>query len=362
VQLVNTAPLPARVDASEVDGMAERIGMLTAKATFRFDLDGRVELETQRPFPLFADDEKTDLGLLPSDAEPRRDDAFEVIVLGHAHAPGGEPVERVTVALTVGSVRREIVVTGDRVWTRSEQGPGVSRPVPFERCPLTWAHAFGGSQPIQIDASSILDVSHPVNPHGRGFDAERWARGLANLRMPRGYPALPGGYRRALPNLEDPRARITRWDDEPEPACWATLPSTVLLPVRGYVPDPAGLGAAPALDISAHAAASAMAHYRAHPDWVIATPREAPGVRLENLTAGRAVVQFRLPSWRIVADYVLGERRGTRALDPLRLVLLPDERRFYVLYSMAFTFPFQPGEERAFRLRITEPWHPEAPR
>jgi hypothetical protein len=363
MQLVNTTPLPARVDASEVEGMEQRIGMLTAKATFRFDLDGRVQLETQRPFPLFADDVKTPLGLLPSDAEPRRDDAFEVVLLGHAYAKGGIPVEHVTAALTVGAVRREIIVTGDRVWTQTEQGPVISRPAPFEKRALTWAYAFGGSQPVQLDASSVIDVSHPANPHGRGFDAQRWVAGLAGgLRAQQGYPALPEGYRRALPNLEDPSARIARWDDEPEPVCWGTAPRDVLVGALRHAREHSH-GADSASDVpetwpDAIPPVDPL-FYRAHPDWVVPVPREAPLVRLENLTAERPVVEFRLPSVRLVGDYVVEGRRGARPLNPLLLVVLPDDRSLYLLYSTAFTFPFHPGDDRAFRLRIADGWYPE---
>src|SRR5215831_18332716 len=131
MQLINTTPIPARLEAAEVEDMPNRIGMLTAKATFRFALDGKVELETQKPFPLFSDDRPTPLGFLPSDAEPRRDQAFEVIFLGHAYAPEGRPTEYLPVSLTVGSVRREILVIGDRVWNQNGQNSAISRPTPF---------------------------------------------------------------------------------------------------------------------------------------------------------------------------------------------------------------------------------------
>jgi hypothetical protein len=46
---------------------------VSAKATYRFDLNGRVELETQEPLPLLMKDEPTPLGIIPSDFEARRD-------------------------------------------------------------------------------------------------------------------------------------------------------------------------------------------------------------------------------------------------------------------------------------------------
>ena len=366
MDLVNTTPLAARVDASEVEGIPHRIGLLVAKATFRFDLDGKVELDTQEPFPLFTEDKPTPFGLLPSDAEPRRDDRFEVILLGQAHAPEGRRVEQLNVALAVGACRREMSISGDRFWTQTEQGPSISRPQPFSKLPLTWNGAFGGKQPVKIDASSLFDVADPINPHGRGFDAERLARGLGPvLGSPAGYPVLPD-YRRSLPNLEDPQTRIARWEDEPEAVCWATQPRDVLVGAirahrtgaAGATPDvqtlqnPEVPNEVPDLDPS---------YYRAHPDWILKPPRQAPVIRLENLTAGKPKVQFRLPDMRVAADYVVEGRQGSRALNPLLLVLLPEEGRLYLLYATAFTFPFVAGDERSFRLRIADHWYPEEP-
>ena len=62
----------------------------------------------------------------------------------------------------------------------------------------------------------------------------------------------------------------------------------------------------------------------------------------------------------IVADYTINGRMGCRSLTPHMLVLLPDQRRFYVVYRLAFNFQFQPGDEREFRLRTEPQWFSEA--
>jgi hypothetical protein len=63
-----------------------------------------------------------------------------------------------------------------------------------------------------------------------------------------------------------------------------------------------------------------------------------------------------------VADYVLGGRSGTRELVPQLLMLLPEARRFYLVYRASFTMEVQPEIERAFRLRLAEGWsEPAAP-
>jgi hypothetical protein len=112
MQLLNQTPLAARVDTSELAKGDPRIGVLSAKATFRFDLSEPVDLVTPEPSPLFMQDEPSPLGLIPHDFEPRRNRALEGILLGHAHVPHARPTETMRVALSVGSHPRELVVTG----------------------------------------------------------------------------------------------------------------------------------------------------------------------------------------------------------------------------------------------------------
>jgi hypothetical protein len=57
-----------------------------------------------------------------------------------------------------------------------------------------------------------------------------------------------------------------------------------------------------------------------------------------------------------MADSELGSRQGARELEPHLLVLLPDERRFYLVYRHFFTFQAAPDERRSFRLRLAEGW------
>jgi hypothetical protein len=352
MRLVNQTAVPATLTTSDFEGSSQRIGLLTAKATFRFDEQGRVELETQDPFPLLAQDETTPLGDLPSDLQPRTDPALEVILLGHAYAPRERPMSALTVALTVGKVRRELLVFGDRSWAPDRKV--ISRPAPFTRMPLSYGRAFGGAVPLNLDRESVFDLCDTCNKHGLGFDAERMARQLGTLlKAPRGYPALPAGYVRRLPNLEDPRAPIARWEDAPVPCCWATVPIDVpLWAVRqarqNTKPPP------PPPEIKREM--PSVAHYRAHPDWVIPVPTAAPTIRLENLIPTVPLFEMSMPDFGVVADYIVNGRIGRRNLMPHTLVLLPDERRFYVVYRLPFNFQFQPGDDRELRLSTESRW------
>jgi len=369
MDLVNQLPVAASVRAAPVEGAPYRFGLVTAKATFRFDSSGRITQETQKPRPLLKTDEPTPFGLLPGDLQPRRDPAFEVMILGQAHAP--RPTPSLTVALAVGDVRRELRVSGERVWHGQGPQAAMTRPQPFERMPLTWDRAFGGSHPVYVDRESIIDVSHPINKYGKGFDVEAMARSIAqSWKAPAGFPVLPG-YQRALPNLEDPQKPVRSWDDSPEPTCWAPIPLEVPLRAgrladeqakrasrRGWPQaetDPLASIDGPPPDLEEN-------YLRAHPDWVIALPPAGALVRLENLHADAAVIEFRLPQLHLVADWSINGGTGRLPLAPQVLMLLPEENTFYIVFRASFMFDFERGKERCLRLRSEKGWFQPARR
>jgi hypothetical protein len=82
----------------------------------------------------------------------------------------------------------------------------------------------------------------------------------------------------------------------------------------------------------------------------------AARVRLENLLPDAPVVELALPCLRVIADYVVYGRQGERDLRPYALVLLPEERAFYLCYGTTFTFERGPANERALRLRTATGW------
>jgi hypothetical protein len=366
VELINQTPAVAELAMSTGRTDADpRIGLLTAKLTVQFDDRGNTAIDSQNPHPLYPDEQPTELGLLPSDAAQRRDGAFEVIINAAAHAPGGRPTEAMLVSAQVGAVVRYLQVSGDRAWIDAGGAPTISRPIPFLRMPLTFARAFGGTAETWVDADTALDVRDPLNHHGRGFDARAAAESLAaSLEAPPGFPVLSQELR-MLPNLEDPQRLITRPEDAPKPCCWSTVPrdigfSQIRQIERAQALIAAGGGALEALadNDALTDAALVELHHRAHPDWILERPPPARArVSLRGLSpAGVERVEFELPQVRVLADYVLGERRGSRELAPQMLVLLPEEWRLCLVFRMAFTAEVTPDMERCFRLRLEPGW------
>jgi hypothetical protein len=368
MEFTNTTPVPAKLLVAAPPGTASRIGIIVAKATFNFDQLGQIEIDTQAPLPLLDKDQETPLGILPSDSAARRGPRFEVILLGNAYPPR-RPASTTKVSLAVGQERRELMVFGDRFWTGSPPNRcAVTNPASFDKMPLVYERAFGGTVPVNIDQDTLVDIREPINPRGKGFDAGPQASGLCHsLRAPKGFPVLPRAPR-ALPNIEDPRNLISRWEDKPDPAGWGATPmDTAIAHFRFVRSESAKVmeaqkkGGYTAEKYKAEAAAQGKDDpdrwlYRAHPDWIIQRPVAGAIVAMENLLPEVRQIQFALPQLRIVADYTLSGRAGKRDLMPQLLVLLPEEKRFCLVYRAPFTFDPAQAEERAFRLRIEPGW------
>jgi hypothetical protein len=344
MELVNTTALPGRILTGSLFVPENRIGTVTAKATFRI-ADGRAELDTQDPVPLFDDDSETDLGILPNDLFPRRDAAFEVLVLGAAYGTAGASVRESRVEVSVGSARRALDILGSRVWESNGSATQISQPAAFTRMPITSANAFGGRTLVEVDREAFLEVSDLDNPDGKGFDPAPHAEGLAEaLKCPPGYPRFD--VRRELPNVERPDARITKPDDKPLPTFWSAIPMHFGIHAKRSI-------GRDALERGELAIREDVLH-RAHPDWIIPRPAQAALVTLEGLSpTGR--ISFTLPELRVLADYVCNGRRGVVELEPHLLALLPEIGRAYLVYRHAFEFDYSP-HERSMRLRLESGW------
>lgn len=137
--------------------------------------------------------------------------ATDVVFNGKAHAPGGRAVYSLTASVAVGTVRKDIVVIGDRV-ARFQDGaaPLFTEPQPFTEMELIYERAYGG---VDIYSDPKVQVVYARNPIGRGF-AER--------NVPRAVDNLP------LPNIEDAADPLTpdrlcvghfmHWERQPMPA------------------------------------------------------------------------------------------------------------------------------------------------
>lgn len=149
-----------------------------------------------------------------------------VTAAGMVRGPGRTP-HVAHVDLRVGAERRRLLVTGDRRWVKNAGKLVASAPEAWDRMPLSWSLAFGGS--IEIPPG-------PVGPEGLPHPGGRFE-----------YPLNPGGKGLildeakaegvALPNIESPGAVMKEPLDRPKPAGFAPCPELAGLRVPGDVSD-----------------------------------------------------------------------------------------------------------------------------
>lgn len=361
MELVNTTALPAQLKVSEISndasGQSIRLGSLVAKATFDVKPSGGLSLADD-PLPILEMEVPTELGIMPRDFALPRPEVLEVMVLAAAYAPRGRPVREMTAVLQFGDQLRELSVTGDRTWVKAEEGWAMTEPDPFMRMPLSWSRAFGGSAEIWIDATSPLEVQHPYNSDGRGFDPTAYTDGVEKtFGCPEGFPRIV--YDWAAPNVEHPARRVSARTDQPEPCCWAPMPLTLGLRIKptgdavaaeadatGGAPDP--------LERMKRASEGESTFWFAHPDLRLPIPDKGTPIQLSGCHP-EGDWRFQWPDLRVVADYVLGDRTGMRPLTAQAALLLPDQGRVAITYRCWFRFiPDSPETERSIRLRIAE--------
>ncbi len=92
--------------------------------------------------------------------------ATDIILNGHAHAPGGRHVTRTEVCLKLGPINKTLVVRGDRIWRKGVFG-SKSLTIPFVKMPIVYERAHGGIDTIHKKKSKHRCFE--LNPVGTGF-------------------------------------------------------------------------------------------------------------------------------------------------------------------------------------------------
>lgn len=196
---------------------------IIAKATFVLD-PGHAKLAAENDWvaiherDVFVKDEHHEFLRAPSDHVPYKR-RVDVMIVGHAYAPGKQAVRSIVTQLRVGGFSKAIEVVCDRGFRKSDErfieGPH------FTKMPLDWTHAAGGP-----------DTTNPV---GRHIDTPPDAIGLhslPNLQKPRtfvnkGFEGIdPIGYGPIAPSWRDRALCVehlqvpfspTGWDKRPLP-------------------------------------------------------------------------------------------------------------------------------------------------
>jgi hypothetical protein len=136
--------------------------------------------------------------------------ATDVVLLGQAYAPAGQPAAMLGVSLSVGKYRKDLVIFGDRVARfNGRRDPSFTDPQPFKTMELRYERAYGG---VDLYSEPKMQCIYPRNHLGRGYVVANTQRSVENL---------------LLPNLEDPANRLSpanlcvgnfqEWERQPVP-------------------------------------------------------------------------------------------------------------------------------------------------
>lgn len=186
---------------ADLDGADYLVVLL--KGTYALDGEGGMRpAEMQRPVELadqFTGEPGRSSLAYASDLAIHKT-STDIVLTGSAYPPGASAREG-EVGVQVGPARATFRVFGDREWQSALGATRMSRPKPFERIPLTYERAAGGT-----DTSPSAERDHGYdarNPVGVGFRSKRTRRVVDASR---------------LPNFEQPDALIRTPDDTPPPA------------------------------------------------------------------------------------------------------------------------------------------------
>jgi hypothetical protein len=237
----------------------------------------------------------------------------DVLLNGSAYAPGGKPVERVTVSLRVGSWSKSFDVVGNRVWQAGALYFAVSKPEPFTVMPISYNNAWGGVDKSQEDSSK--HHYYPLNHAGIGYHEYTSAKYMDGKPLPnteeRGSKIMnpKGSYK---PMAFGPIGRA--W--QPRPKLAGTYDKNWLDNVFPFLP----------------ADFKEEYYQAAPPDQQVDYPKGGEEVELVNLTSsGRCA--FKLPKLTIPIEFSLrnGQRRDlSGTLDTI--IIEPDKGRLVIAW------------------------------
>lgn len=169
-QVENYTPFAA--DRSWVrDRDGAEVWLVAVRCTFRILPNGTTTVADEQEPPVLAPqyrgDPATSSLLYDSDfylTKPNTD----VLLHGHAYAPGGKPTTQVDVTMRVAEVRKTLRVFGDQPYQAGAWGVRAGPVQPFTKMPLTYERAYGGREP---DPPKNPDRPRFVerNPVGTGF-------------------------------------------------------------------------------------------------------------------------------------------------------------------------------------------------
>lgn len=325
--LVNNTPIPvALVPNAERDRV---VTLLVLAATYEIEPRRLVVAEEQRPLVLLS------LSPYVSDAQISK---VGVSVCATGFVYPREPGARQAIArLCVGEAEIVIAAFGKRVWREGLGGAlTATTPLPIERVEMTWQNAYGGSvwRPTSVikvksGEEAIVpehDEAFPLNIDGVGY-----------------YPSRKDAVDQPLPQLERPEQLITRWEDQPEPVCFAPYPLYGGLRAQTVLTDDS------TVDYARHGRALSRAAPRTTFEEIL------PGtvITLQGMRPAGEALSFTVPPPPVIVDAAAGARGSRLRLSVDAIDIDAEARVARIAYRALFSYELIQHEIRVARVEAT---------
>lgn len=325
--LVNNTPLPSALVAN-ADDEDRVVSLLVAAATLRI-VGGHLVLDEEQ------------LPLLLVAPPPMVGDAYHtksgasVCAGGYAYAPSGK-AQQSAVRLTVGEIVQSLLVFGKRVWRAGVSDVTPTSPLPFDRVPMTWELAYGGSiwrkgALIKIEGGEEAIVPGHEEACGLNFEGIGF------------YPERADAVDQPLPQIEDPEALIKSYRDRPDPVCLAPYPLHGGLRARSLVK-------ADHIDLEHRGRMLSRAAPRSTFDDL------PPGTRvvLEGMRPSGAALAFTIPPAPITAEVRIGRVQQRLALHVDAVDIDAETSRVRIVYRALFAYALIQHEDRNLRVEAND--------
>lgn len=192
-EIQNETPFAAAGAMSQDYKTGATVWQVAIKATFDVVKVDRLAIAEEQvevfSSPQYRDQEENSSIAYYSDLSAQTKSAVDVLINGHAYAQGYKPNTELTVGVAVGNWVKQLAVFGNRYWDKSMGVMFQTSPEPFEKIPIIYENAFGGT-----DDSAEQPVVFRGNPVGTGFAArksQRVGQKLPNVEYPE-HPTQKG--------------------------------------------------------------------------------------------------------------------------------------------------------------------------
>jgi hypothetical protein len=313
---------PSRVRLLQLERGAEEVqAVLVVKSTLEWGPHMRW-VYAQEQVPIVNDRLDTQFGIFHGDSFVFKE-GVDLCVLGTVQLRRSERLAHLE--LSVGSHTSNLLVFGDRHWTRSGFRLRPSDPAPFSELPLAYSRAYGGSTEHDYETSVYQD-----NPIGLGY--------YLSPEKAVGHP---------LPNIELATGPlIAEWSDQPSPGGWAPYPQFWGIRAREGMDVPSD-------EHTLLPRLKPRLNNNAHPSLVLNSLSPGTVIRVRGMRPDDLV--FSVPRMIQRLEIQVGDQTTEAAGHLDGVFFWADHGRLTLTHRFHFSYRFRRGERRRVRLAESMP-------